>query len=234
MAAVGRVQGVRRRTALAILVGFAAGGLAGLAATSASSQSFIQSPLNNLIDVLVIDRELLAFDALGTKNFRVRLELDEDVIWSGAQGLVGVVLTTRRALAATPVASQWQEVRWRAIEVPANSAEVSDRLALLATDKRVLAFDSVGALWVESSIGPRERVTTLRAGQNSGVVVTNRRALGIAPDAHGFFHTNLRLHEDIERVNADANLATIMTSQRILVFRGEVGSWSEVDRRIHR
>ena len=229
------VEGVRRRAALALLLGVAASGLAALVGTAASAQgTFIQAPLNNLIDVLVIDRELLAFDALGTKNFRVRLELDEEVIWSGAQGLVGVVLTTRRALAATPAASPWQEVRWRTSEVPAESAEVSDRLVVLATRKRVLAFDSVGALWLENSIGPGEYVTTLRAGQNSGVVVTNRRALGIAPDAHGFFDTNLRLHENIERVNADANLATIMTSQRILVFRGEVGSWSEVDRRIHR
>jgi hypothetical protein len=229
------VEGVRRRTAVAMLLTFAASGLGGLFAPAAGAQGqFIQSPLNNLIDVLVVDRELLAFDALGTKNFRVRLELDEDVIWSGARGLVGVVVTNRRALAATPMARQWKEVRWRTSEAIPQSAEVSDRLAVLATEQRVLAFDSVGALWMQSSIGPDEYVTTLRAGQNSALVVTNRRALGVAPDAHGFFHTNLRLHEDIERVNADANLATIMTSQRVLVFRGEVGSWSEVDRRIHR
>jgi hypothetical protein len=194
----------------------------------------VPSPLNNFIDVLVVDRELLAFDALGTKNFRTRLELNEEVIWSDAQGLVGVVITTRRALAATPSAAQWQEVRWRTSEVPVETALLSDRLALISTPVRVLAFDSAASLWVESNIGPGEYVATLRAGQNNAVVVTNRRALGIAPASGGFFDTDLRLHENVERVNADANLATIMTSQRILVFRSGVGSWSEQARRIHR
>lgn len=206
-----------------------------LPAPPASAQVTVgQSPLNNLIDVLVIDRELLAFDALGNKNFRARLEMDEEVIWTDSRGLVGVVITNRRAMAATTQATQWQEVRWRASETPVETVLLSDRLALLATHARVLAFDGVAGIWIESNIGPGERITALRAGQNNGVVVTNRRALAIAPDARGFFDTQLRLHEDIERVSADANLATVMTSQRILVFRSAVGSWSEIDRRIHR
>ena len=156
------------------------------------------------------------------------------MIWSAAQGLVAVVLTTRRALAVTPGASQWQVVNWRASEEPVDAAVLSDRLALLSTHMRVLAFDSVAGSWFESNIGPGEEVTELAAGQNSGVVVTNRRALGIGPDARGFFDIDLHLHEDIERVSADANLATIMTSQRVLVFRSQAGSWSEHARRIHR
>ncbi|GEM_PF-2434814 len=206
-----------------------------LLSTSAFAQNTVgQSPLNNLIDVLVIDRELLAFDALGNRNFRARLRLDEEVIWSDAQGQVGVVITNRRVLAVSTEATEWQEVRWRVSERPVETALLSDRLVLLATHARVLAFDGVSGVWIESSIGANERVTVLRAGQNNGVVVTNRRVLAIAPDSRGFFDTHLRLHEDIERVSADANLATVTTSQRILVFRSGVGSWSEVDRRIHR
>ena len=219
----------RAAAAVAFSLGF------GMWASGASAQSALaQSPLNNFIEVLVVDRELLAFDAFGTKNFRTRLELEEEVIWSAAQGLVGVVITTRRALAVTPGASDWQAVNWRASEEPVDAAVLGDRLALLSTHLRVLAFDSLAGAWFQENVGPGEEVSALRAGQNSGVVVTNRRALGIGPDARGFFDTRLRLHEDIEHVNADANLATIMTSERVLVFRSQAGSWSEHARRIHR
>ena len=194
----------------------------------------VLAPLSNFIDVLVVDREVLAFDAIGSKNFRARLAPDEEAIWSDAQGLVGIVVTNLRALAATPAASQWQEVRWRRSEKATESGTLSDRLILLTTPVRVLAFDSAARSWMESSIGPGERVTSLRVGENNGVVVTNRRALAIAPDARGFLDTHLRVHEDIERVSAEDNLATVTTSQRVLVFRSRAGSWSEINRPIQR
>ncbi len=52
----------RAAAAVAISLAF------GVLASDASAQSaLIQSPLNNFIEVLVIDRDILAFDALATR-----------------------------------------------------------------------------------------------------------------------------------------------------------------------
>ena len=36
-------------------------------------------PLNDLVEVLVVDRDVFAFDGLGVKTFRERLKIDEEV-----------------------------------------------------------------------------------------------------------------------------------------------------------
>ena len=66
-----------------------------------------------------------------------------------------------------------------------------------------------------------------RIGPSTAVVVTNRRALGFSPRGRRFFEEDLRLHEDIESVKAGSGVATVTTSQRILVFQGSSGTWRE-------
>ncbi len=84
--------------------------------------------------------------------------------------------------------------------------------------------------WTQQSLGPRERVITTRLGPGAGVVVTQRRALGISTETGGFFETKLRLKEEIESVQALSSIATITTSQRTLIFKGPLGLWVEHDR----
>jgi len=188
-------------------------------------------PLNELVEVLVVDREMLAFDGVGTKTFREKLKIDEVVLFHGERGAVGVVLTNRRALAVTSTSSEWQEALWRLDERIPKAPRLGDRLALLDTSKRVLAFSTGEGAWAEEEIGPNETVVDVRAGPNCGVVVTSRRALGVSPLASRFFEMRLRVHEDVRDVSADSNLATITTSQRVLVFRSASGTWSERKRR---
>jgi hypothetical protein len=183
-------------------------------------------PLNDLMEVLVVDREVLAFDGLGVKTFRERLKLDEQVLYEGERGAIGAVFTNRRALAVSSVSSEWQRLDWRLDEdIPAEPL-LGDRLLLFATSKRVLGFTVGSGAWVEEEVGPNETISDVRAGRNAGVVVTDRRALGIAPGQSRFFDVKIRVHERIEQVSADSNLATITTSQRILVFRAASGVWS--------
>ena len=73
---------------------------------------------------------------------------------------------------------------------------------------------------------------TTRIGPAAGVIVTDRRALGISSDTGGFFETKLRLHEDIESVKALASIVTITTSQRTLLFKGPSGTWIEHKRKL--
>ena len=80
---------------------------------------------------------------------------------------------------------------------------------------------------IEISLGVKESVFLQRVGENVGVVVTNRRALGLSPFAGGFNEIALGLKERIESVNTNANLATVVTDRRILIYRSPSGSWAE-------
>ena len=62
--------------------------------------------------------------------------------------------------------------------------------------------------------------------------MTNRRALGFSPFAGGFAEISVQLQERIEDISAKANLATVLTNQRLLTFRAPTGAWAETDRKL--
>ncbi len=185
--------------------------------------------LEDTIAVEVIGRELVAFDLVGSGQLSERLELEEEVLFTESRGRVAVVGTNHRLLGATPQSSSWRSERYRLSEIPQQSAWISQTLVLVVTGERALAFFGTGN-WAEQSIGPRERVVTTRVGPATAVVVTDRRALGISGEHGGFFATELRLNETIESVRALSSIATIVTSQRTLVFKGPSGIWTERSR----
>lgn len=183
--------------------------------------------LGDLLQIVVTPRALLALDSEGGGDSREALERDEAVLWKGSQGLVGVALTDRRALAVRTRSAAWQTTRWRRGETPPEEAQLGDRVALVTTDRRILGFDGGSGNLVEASVGPREQVLQTRVGANIAVVITSRRALGLSPFAGGFFERSLRVGEAIEELEVASEIATLRTSQRLLVFRGRSGSWSE-------
>ncbi len=87
------------------------------------------------LDVLSIQqdgRDLYAFNSLTGSRARVRLEIEELVLFNESRGRVGIVLTDRRALGLT-VGGNFQEVRYRLAERVPDFAVVSERVALVAT-----------------------------------------------------------------------------------------------------
>jgi hypothetical protein len=81
---------------------------------------------------------------------------------------------------------------------------------------------------VERSLGPREQVLAADASGAVGVIVTDRRALGVSPFAGGFFEAKLRLEESVEAVSASGNVATVRTTRRLLTFQAVSGVWVDV------
>jgi hypothetical protein len=148
-----------------------------------------------------------------------------------SRGRVGLVLTDRRALGVASGVG-WQELRYRLQEVTPEIGLVEDRLALVVTDRRALGFIGRGT-WVEERFTPHEIVSALRIGSAVAVVITNRRALGLAPDLAHFVETDLQLKETLESVAARDTQGTIRTNRRILVFSAPRGFWSEQNRLIH-
>ena len=189
-------------------------------------------PLNDVLEVLVVDRDVLAIDAAGGGQTTARLRLDEVVVWKGARGKVGIVFTNRRILAAATRSASWQEMDYRRNEVPPTEALLGDRVALAITSQRVVGFDGGSANLVEYRLRPREQVLTARIGENVGVVVTDRQALGLSPFVGGFFNTPIDLNDPIESVTADSNLATLISKRRLLIFRATTGSWEERPRKL--
>lgn len=184
------------------------------------------------VDVIGIERdrrELFAFDSLTGSRRMIRLDVGENVVFEGSRGRVGVVVTDRRVLGVAP-GTGWIEERLRLEENLGEAVLVEDRLALLVSNRRALAFSE--GRWIEESFSPQEVATSLRVGAAVGAVTTNRRALGIAPRTSGFIAEDLQVREGLESVSAEDTLATVRTERRILVFSGLRGGWSIQRRRI--
>jgi hypothetical protein len=207
------------RVALAIL------GL--LAALPARAQQPDEVPLEDLLELIHLEHQILAIDAEGGGQTGVELELGEKVVWSRSRGQVGVVLTDRRVLAVGTGSASWQGTRYRRTEQVPNGALLGDRVALLHTRDRVLGFDGGTGNLLEYRLGPQEYVVTSRTGANVALAITNRSALGLSPQAGGFFPVSLQIRERIVDLIPRSNLVTVRTDRRLLIFRGPTGSWEE-------
>ncbi len=184
-------------------------------------------PLAQSIEVMVADRQLLAFDARGGGQIREDLRLEERVLWKGAQGRVGVVVTDQRLMAVGVGSGAWQVADLQLGEQVSGEAMLGDRVALIQTNRRVLGFGGEPLAISERSLGLRENVLARRVGESVAVLVTDRRALGLSPFRTGFAEIKLWLDERIESVSAVANLATLRSDRRILIFRSSSRSWEE-------
>lgn len=184
-------------------------------------------PLADLLEILVVDRELLAIDAEHGGQRVERLRIDERVLWTGSRGKVGMVFTNERILAVTTNSASWQSEEYEADEVPPARALLGDRVALAITSQRVLGFDGGTGNIIVYRPGIRETIIDARTGGNVAIVVTDRQAIGLSAFAGGFFPTPIHLGDKIEALSAESNIATLTSNRRILIFRGNTGSWEE-------
>lgn len=186
-----------------------------------------ETPLADLLEIVVLEREVMAIDAEGGGVTTARLRLGEDVLWSTARGKVGLVATDQRILAASTGSSIWAELAYERGEVRPQGAILGDRVALLVTSNRAIGFNGRAGGLVDYRFGPREKLLATGIGENVAVVVTDRYALGLSPQTGGFHERAMQLKERLQSVDTRSNLATITTDRRILIFRGPTASWGE-------
>ena len=204
-------------------------GLAAAAAVAARAQGVSQDevPLSELLEVLLVDRDLVAISARRGGQISERLQLDESVLWMGARGKVGVAVTTRRILGVSTGSGSWQETSYLRGERPPLAPTLGDRVALVHTDRRALGVDGGSGNLVEYRLGPRERLLASQVGTNVAVFATERSALGLSAHKGGFFPVPLSSAERIQSITTAANLATLTTNRRVLIFRAPTGTWEE-------
>lgn len=182
-------------------------------------------PLADVLEILELDRKLLAIDARTGGQLELSLRLNERVVWRTTQGRVGMVLTDQRVLAAATRSGTWQEIDLQRGEEVRGRAQLGDRVGLLVTSRRAIGFDGGSRNLLEASLGLREQVLATAVGRNVAVLVTDRRALGLSPSVGGFFGVRIELGEGVESVEAESNLATVTTKRRLLIFRTPTGTW---------
>jgi hypothetical protein len=196
-----------------------------LLGSAAAAQRADEIPLADVLEILELDRRLLAIDARTGGQLELRLRLEERVLWRTARGRVGMVLTDQRVLAVAVASGTWQQIELHSNERVDGRAELGDRVGLLVTSRRAIGFDGGSRNLLEAPLGLRERVLASAVGNNVAVLVTDRRALGLSPSVGGFFDVPVQLGERVERVEAESNVATVTTDRRLLVFRTPTGSW---------
>lgn len=210
--------------ALALVVGLA---VVAPRARGAERRAPGETPVADVLQVFLVDRELVAIDGLAGSDLRQPLERGETVLSIDTQGRIGVVLTDRRVLAVAVRSGSWQDTRYRRGEGVPEGVFLGEQVALIVTPRRALGFDGGSGNLIESSFGPNEKILAADASGAVAVVVTDRRARGVSALAGGFFDAKLQIEESVEAVAATGNVATVRTTRRILSFQAATGSWVE-------
>jgi hypothetical protein len=188
--------------------------------------------IEDRLDVLRVDRRLLAVSADSGGILEVKLRPDEKLQFLESQGVVGVAASNERLLGATTRSSSWQEVRLRVRErkVPIERAYLGDRLALVPLQRRLLALTRGSGIWTELKLLPGETPVRVEVASGVGVCLTERRAIGVSSEGGGFSEVSLTPREKIESVSLKDQSATVQTLYRVLVFRTAEAGWTEIRR----
>ncbi|MBY0396855.1 MAG: hypothetical protein K2X91_10365 [Thermoleophilia bacterium] len=217
-----RTRGVVRGLAVGLGVAVA------LAAARAPAQVALYPDEVDRLDVITIEqdgRDLHAFSSVTGSRGRLRLDIEEQVLFNESRGRVGIVLTTHRAIGIT-IHGGFSEIRYRIAERAPERALVAQRIALVGTGRRALGFVGPAGIWIEEALTPDESIEALRAGAAVGIVVTSRRVLGLAPEVGRFASMPFQLKERLESVDAEDTLAKLRTDRRLLVFSGPGAVWT--------
>jgi len=217
-----------RLRALALGVALGACLLLSLASSPARAQVGLYPDEVDRLDVITVEqdgRDLYAFSSVTGSRGRLRLDLEEVVLFNESRGRIGIVLTSHRAIGVTTNGG-FSETRYRITERAPERALVSQRIALVGTGRRALGFVGPSGVWIEEALSPEESVEAVRAGAAVGIVITNRRALGLAPEVARFASMPFQLREKLESVDAEDTLAKLRTDRRLLIFSGPGAVWT--------
>lgn len=211
---------------------------AGLARTAACLLTLVAGPALaqiglypdevDRLDVVTVEqdgRDLHAFSSVTGSRGRLRLDVEEVVLFNESRGRIGIVLTSHRAIGVSTNGG-FSELRYRIAERAPERALVSQRIALVATGRRALGFVGPSGIWIEEALTPEESIEAVRAGAAVGIVITNRRALGLAPEVGRFASMPFQLREKLESIDAEDTLAKLRTDRRLLVFTGPGAVWT--------
>ena len=183
--------------------------------------------IKDLVDIEQVGGKIFAIrDGIQTTPFELRSK--EEVLWLDSDGYIGALLTNERFIAISLSSSGWLETPLRSKEAYDGSPILSPTLALLVTKERVIRFDAISHRFIEQSLRLDEEFVAAEANDYVAVVISSRRALGLASGGSSFSEIRFRTSETFQSIRTKSQVITVRTSWRILTFGASSPSWSEV------
>lgn len=170
--------------------------------------------------------------AVATSQLSGRREIplgaQEIVNSSGTNGINGMVVTSRRLLGFSSRALTWTK-----IELDLNETVLERKIlptfSLIRTDRHLYGFRGVNGLWLEETLGVREKVNRFHSNDYGAVFITNERMIGFTPLLGGFATKSLDVHERIVGVENENGLILVSTTKRTLVLGSHLSGWEEFE-----
>jgi hypothetical protein len=183
--------------------------------------------IEDLVYIEQADRKIIAIrDGIPAAPFELRSK--EEVLWLDSDGYIGALLTNERFIAISLSSPGWLETPLRSKEAYDGGPILSPTLALLVTKERVIRFDAISHRFIEQSLRLDEEFVAAEANDYVAVVISSRRALGLASGDSGFREIRFRTSETFQSLKTTPQVVTVRTSWRILTFGASSPSWSEV------
>ena len=183
--------------------------------------------IEDLVYIEQADRKIIAIrDGIPAAPFELRSK--EEVLWLDSDGYIGALLTNERFIAISLSSPGWLETPLRSKEAYDGSPILSPTLALLVTKERVIRFDAISHRFIEQSLRLDEEFVAAEANDYVAVVISSRRALGLASGDSCFREIRFRTNETFQSLKTTPQVVTVRTSWRILTFGASSPSWSEV------
>jgi hypothetical protein len=176
------------------------------------------------VQVQLIDNTLVAVRSAVPLE-PLALTLVEQVLTIESRGSVGAVITSERFLAISETSEGWLEFSFSLNEGYSSDLVLSENMALLRTQDRVVGFDGIFNRLVPYDLSVGEQVFEQAAGLDVLVFATEYRSVGLAAGSD-WRVLDFNISEIFRNLSAGAGLATVQTSSRLLIFSAATGNWS--------
>lgn len=185
--------------------------------------------VEDLVEIFVTDNQFTA-TVDGRRAFSENIKSGEKVLWEGAKGEVGAILTDERLLAVSITSGGWNTLDLKIREKRSTPEMLlAAHLVVMLTDERIVAFGTYtdGFFKIPMPIG--ESVVASQAEGRVAAVVTSSRAYGFSAYRRGAAEIRLKRQEEIVAIKATYNKITLQTSKdRVLILRAKDARWSRV------
>lgn len=158
----------------------------------------------------------------------IRLEAQERVIGSGANGINGIVVTSRRLLGFSSRSLTWSKTDLDLSETVLER-KILAAFSLVRTDRNLYAFRGANGLWFEDALGVREQVNRFHSNDYGAVFITNERVIGFTSLLGSFSSKSLDVHERIVEIENGNGLILVSTTRRTLVLGSRLSGWEEFE-----
>ena len=105
--------------------------------------------------------------------------------------------------------------------------EVEKTIFLVDETDRVVAANAETGQFFDFVLSAKERIRDRLVANGVAVLITNQRFAGVSGYPSGWSSVRRKAGEEVVSTEAADHSALVVTSDRILVFNGKAGAWSE-------